>query len=85
VGTYSQRFGSASGTVLDAQAVAVSGITNISITGVKMTTTASEPKRTAFLTLDIDGQSYEIDLEFADESFNAVGITGGRIDAPAPL
>lgn len=85
MGTYSQRFGSAAGTVLDVQATGVTGITNITITGVKMTNTASEPKRTAFITLDIDGQSYEIDLEFADEAFNAVGITGGRMDAPAPL
>lgn len=83
--TYSQRFGSASGTVLDVQATIVSGAASILVTGVKMTDTNTEPKRTAKITLDMDGDSYEVDLEFADESFNTVGITGGKITAPAPL
>lgn len=83
--TFSQRFGSAAGTVLDVQATGVSGVTDILVTGVKMTVTASEPKRTAFITLDIDADSFEIDLEFADESFNNLGITGKKLEAPAPL
>ncbi len=82
---FSQRFGSAAGTVLDVQALGISGVTDITVTGVKMTITASEPKRTAYITLDIDGDSFEIDLEFADEAFNAVGITGKKLEAPAPL
>src|SRR3990167_9764111 len=85
VGIYSQRFGAAVGTVLDVQALGIAGVTDIEVTGVKIIATASEPKRTAFVTLDIDGESYEIDLEFADESFNAVGLTGRKLEAPAPL
>ena len=85
MGIYSQRFGSAAGTVLDVQALGIDGITDLEVTGVKMTVTASEPKRTAFITLDIDSESYEIDLEFIDESFNAVGLTGRKLEAPAPL
>ena len=85
MGIYSQRFGSAAGTVLDVQALGISGVTNLEITGVKLIVTATEPKRVAFITLDIDSESYEIDLEFTDESFNAVGITGKKLEAPAPL
>lgn len=85
MGIFSKRFGSAAGTVLEVQARGITGVTDIEVTGVKMTITASEPKRTAFITLDIDGESYEIDLEFTDESFNAVGITGKKLEAPAPL
>ena len=82
---YSQRFGSASGTILDVQATGITGVTTILVTVLKMTVTASEPKRTAFIAMDMDGESYEIDLEFMDESFNSVGITGGKMGAPAPL
>lgn len=83
--TFSQRFGSASSTIIDVQARGISGITDIEVTGVKMTLTASSPKRTVFITLDIDGESFEIDLDFTDEAFNTVGITGKKLEAPAPL
>lgn len=83
--TFSERFGSVAGTVLGVQATVVSGITDISITGVKMTLTGTEPKRTAFVTLTIDAEDFEIDLELMDESFNTVTLTGNKLSTPAPL
>ena len=85
VAIFSRRFGTAGGTVLEVQALGLSGITDITVTGVQMNLTATEPKRSAVVTLDIDGDDFEIDLEFTDESFFSVGITGQKIEAPAPL
>ena len=83
--TFSRRFGNAAGTVLDAQATAVSGITSIEVTGVVLSITATEPKRTAIILLTIDSENFQLDLEFTDEAFNSHGIRGQILSGPAPL
>ena len=83
--TFNKRFSVYYGTLLEIQATTISGITDIEITGIKMSVTATSPKRVAIVTLTIDGDDFEIDLDFSDEAFNLVGIKGEKLNAPAPI
>ena len=85
VATFNERFAVYFGTLLEVQATGITGVTDIEVTGVKMLNTATSPKRVAVITLTIDSEDYEIDLDFADEAFNLVGLKGEKLNAPAPV
>ena len=80
-----ERFGAAMGTILDVQAIPITGITTISVDSVTMNITATAPKRTSTINLTIDGQVFQIQLDFSDETYNAVGLTGAPSKTPPPL
>jgi hypothetical protein len=85
VATFSERFGNTASTVLGIQATAVSDVTDIEITGLRLVVTGAEPKRIAFVTLTIDAEDFELQLEFTDETLHSVTLTGKPLNIPAPL
>jgi hypothetical protein len=64
-------------------AVGISGITNVDITGVTMQATAIEPKRKGKVTITIDSKDYEFDFELHNEAFNEVTLVGKRVGKAA--
>jgi len=83
--TFDRRFGAVLGTVLEVQAVGVTGITTLSLSGVKLVATGTVPKRFAVVDITIDGDTFEFEIDFTDEVFNTRTIEGSTSDAPTPL
>lgn len=71
-----ERFGYGIGTVLGVQAKPITGITDIEITGVLVRQTNLLPERLAIVTFDVDGESFQLELAFIDDTLDSNTITG---------
>ena len=76
MGLYSSRFSFSLGTVLEVQALGLTGVTDVEVTGVVMKATQIEPKRTGEVTITLDNEDYEFTFELHAEPFNQVSILG---------
>ena len=72
-----ERFGYGTGTILGVQGRIISGITTLSITGVLLRQTNLAPERNAIVTFDVDGDSFELELIFIDDTLDSNTLTGG--------
>jgi hypothetical protein len=71
-----ERFGSGQGTTLGVQARAISGITTISVDGIAMVTTEILPERNAIVAITVDGDAYELVIQFTEDMFEQADFKG---------
>ena len=72
-----ERFGAFQGTTLGVQMRAISGIATLAVDGVQMLQAmADEPTRAAFVTISVDGDQFELDCAFTDETLDKKTFLG---------
>ena len=72
----SERFGHGMGTTLGIQLRAITGIATMTVDGVSMLQTEFGPGRNAVISFTVDGESYELRLEFNDETLDGRTFLG---------
>lgn len=72
----SERFGTGLGTTLGVQLRAIANISTIEVTGVIVQQTDIMPRRVARILFVIDGEGYQLDLHFEDETLDARDLLG---------
>lgn len=71
-----ERFGSNLGTILGVQMRSISGITTFSVDEVIIQLSNTGPERVGTVNFTVDGETFEVELEFSDDAFEGRNIVG---------
>lgn len=76
-----ELFGANYGLTCGVQGRKISGITTLTITGVSVHQSGNDASKTIIISFTVDGDSYELTLEFWDETYQARTLTGENKNA----
>lgn len=76
-----ELFGANYGLTVGVQGRKISGITNLTITGVSVHQSGNDASKTIIISFFVDGSQYELTLEFWDETYQARNLVGGTKNA----
>lgn len=72
-----ELFGSNYGLICGVQGRIISGVTTLTITGISVNQSGTDGHKVIIVTFTADGNNFELNMEFWDETYQARTISGG--------